>query len=75
MLTLYSISIPRSTQQYSRPPTRIIPRIGVGCQSFTLPSSANYECYEGCNGFTLRRTFSLYYGSRRSQTASAWAWS
>jgi len=28
-------------QQNSRPPTGIAPSIGIGCQSFTLSSSAN----------------------------------
>jgi hypothetical protein len=54
-------------------PRGIAPRIGVGCQSFTLPSSANYDCYEGGNGVTLRQIFPLYYRSRQSQIAIAWA--
>jgi hypothetical protein len=44
-------------KQNSRPPTGIVPRMGVGCQSFTLPSLAGYVCYEGGNGITLGLTF------------------
>jgi hypothetical protein len=42
-----------SDQQSSRPPTRITPRTGGGCQSFTLPFSVNYDCDEGCVGVYL----------------------
>jgi hypothetical protein len=50
---LCGVSTPRSNQRNSRPPKGIAPRIGVGCQSFTLPSSANYDCDEDCNDVTL----------------------
>ena len=36
-------------QQNSRPPTGIAPRLRVGCQSSTLPSSANYNWDKGCD--------------------------
>jgi hypothetical protein len=64
---LCGVSTPRSNQIDSRPPKGIAPRIGVGCQSFTLPSSANFDCYEGGNGVILQLTTSLYCSSRQSQ--------
>ncbi len=45
-----------SRQQNSQPRTGIAPRLGVGCQSFMLPSSVNYNWDKGCNDATLRFT-------------------
>jgi hypothetical protein len=41
----------------------------------TIHSSANCDCYEGCNGFTLQQTLLSYHRSQQSQIAVAWAWS
>ena len=56
-------------QQNSRPPTGIAPRLGVGCQSFTLPSSVNYNWDKGCNGATLRFTVLSYHRLRHSSSS------
>jgi hypothetical protein len=70
-------SILHTPIQPTRKPTflGIAPLDEVGHQSFMLPSSANCDCCEGYNDFTLRQTFSLYDRSRQSQIAIAWAWS
>jgi hypothetical protein len=33
----------------NQPPTGLPPRLGVGCQSFTLPSSVDCDYDEGCD--------------------------
>ena len=58
--------IAQPDKQNSRIPTGITPRIGVGCQSFILPSSVDYDCDEGCNVATLRFTLLLYHRLRQN---------
>jgi len=38
-----------SRQQNRRPPSRVTPRLGGDCQSFTLPSSVDCDYDEGCD--------------------------
>jgi hypothetical protein len=59
-------------QTERRPSTRIAPWIGVGCPSFTLPSSINYGCDEGCGGATLRFTLVFYHRSMQSSNSTVY---
>jgi len=53
---------PDPRQRNSRPRTSVAAGLGVGCQSFILPSSVDYDCCdEGCDGATLRFTVLSYY--------------
>jgi hypothetical protein len=66
---LRSISIPRSNYKNGRPPMGSLPVWG-SAENSTLPSSANYDCDEDCNGVTLQLTLPLHYTTVHSEVKS-----